>query len=187
MNPVWCRNEQFLAGSWVDAKLNLVWRVLAWLIMSDFNAYNQGWKCLEQESTVGRFSAGFAPSHGRNARWRASKDVTSVMRRRGDPGDDVGDIFHLCPPPAGLLQGRLHWRRDGGAHATLNHSLRPPCSSSSAELHHNSEPSADLRNSVNVDLYLWAVLKVYYNWRKKYEFKDFVHLYLNLCLDVYFH
>lgn len=42
--------------------------------------------------------------------------------------------------------------------------LPPPASSPpAAELHHKLQPSANLRNSVNVDLYLWAVLKVYYN------------------------
>lgn len=56
----------------------------------------------------------------------------------------------------------------------LDHTTHPPThlsvlscffspSSLAAEVHHKLQPSANLRNSVNVDLYLWAVLKVYYN------------------------
>lgn len=66
--------------------------------------------------------------------------------------------FYFFPD---LFWGQLQRRRDWRALATLNHSLH--LHPSATELLHKLQPSANLRNSVNVDLYLWAVLKVYYN------------------------
>lgn len=123
--------------------------------------------------TVVCLSAGYRCGHYKNTSCDVAKsrpafqeNVTSSRTWWDDVMTDVAnvsDISSLLVLPRSVLRAVTVTTRSKSPRDFKP--LPPPASSSplAAELHHKLQPSANLRNSVNVDLYLWAVLKVYYN------------------------
>ncbi len=124
--------------------------------------------------TVVCLSAGYRCGHHRNTSCDVVKSRPAFQENVTSSGtwwDDVvtevanvGDISSLLVLPRSVLRAVTVTTRSKSPRDFKP--LPPPASSSpllAAELHHKLQPSANLRNSVNVDLYLWAVLKVYYN------------------------